>query len=62
MLEIIPLTADVFRLAAELRGLTGLRTPDAIHLAAARHAGCAALWTNDHRLAAVAGEFGVIIT
>lgn len=61
VLEIIPLTAEIFRLAAELRGRTGLRTPDAIHLAAARHAGCTALWTNDHRLAAVAGELAVII-
>ncbi len=37
--------------AAELRARHGLRTPDALHLAAAQLAGCTELWTNDARLA-----------
>ncbi|HTT80372.1 MAG TPA: type II toxin-antitoxin system VapC family toxin [Stellaceae bacterium] len=40
-----------FLQAAELRARFGLRTPDALHLACAQHHGCAALWTNDDRLA-----------
>ena len=56
--EMIPLGLDVFRRAAELRATTSLRTPDALHLAAADLGGCSALWTNDHRFAAV-GEFVV---
>ena len=34
---------------------SSLRTPDALHLAAAQVHGCSALWTNDSRLA-VAGR------
>lgn len=49
-LETVALDLDVFLRAAELRADTGLRTPDALHLAAAQHAGCEALWTNDRRL------------
>jgi uncharacterized protein len=37
--------------AADLRAHFGLRTPDALHLACAQHHRCAALWTNDDRLA-----------
>lgn len=50
-LESVDLDLDVFLRAAELRANTGLRTPDALHLAAAQHAGCEVLWTNDHRFA-----------
>ena len=46
--------------AAELRAATpGLKTVDALHLAAAQLAGCTALWTNDKRLAAASGTFAV---
>jgi predicted nucleic acid-binding protein len=48
----LPLPAAVFVLGAELRARFGLRTPDALHLAAAQHHRCEALWTNDERLAA----------
>lgn len=37
--------------AAELRARSGLRTPDALHLACAQYHRCDALWTNDDRLA-----------
>ncbi len=48
----VSLTEDVFLRAAELRARHGLRTPDALHLAAAQIHHCSALWTNDDRLAA----------
>jgi predicted nucleic acid-binding protein len=41
----------VYLQAAELRARFGLRTPDALHLACAQHHRCAALWTNDDRMA-----------
>ena len=40
----------IFLQAAMLRARFGLKTPDALHLAAAQHHGCTALWTNDDRL------------
>ena len=56
----VGLAREVFDLATELRALHGLKTPDAIHLAAALHAGCDEIWTNDDRLAkAAAGRIGV---
>lgn len=50
-LQVVDVDTEVFVRAAELRAVTGLRTPDALHLAAAQRAGCRALWTNDFRLA-----------
>ena len=47
----LPLPEAVFLQAAQLRARFGLKTPDALHLACAQHHGCAALWTNDDRLA-----------
>jgi predicted nucleic acid-binding protein len=41
----------IYLQAAELRAQFGLRTPDALHLACARHHGYDVLWTNDDRLA-----------
>jgi len=41
----------VYLQAALLRARFALRTPDALHLACAQHHRCAALWTNDNRLA-----------
>lgn len=47
---------DQFIRAAELKARFGLKTPDALHLAAAQTHGCDSFWTNDNRLgAAVAG-------
>ncbi|MDA8414680.1 MAG: PIN domain-containing protein, partial [Desulfobacteraceae bacterium] len=45
----------VYREAARLRAECGIKTPDALHLATARHHRCTELWTNDDRLASVAG-------
>ena len=50
-LENLPLPEAVFLQAARARAQFGLKPPDAIHLAAAQHHRCAALWTNDDRLA-----------
>lgn len=50
-IESVPLEREVFLRAAELRAAhQGLKTPDAIHLAAAQHYGCTGVWTNDNRL------------
>src|SRR6266508_6207621 len=44
---LVPLTREVIDLATEIRAESGLRTPDAIHLAAARSAACDSFLTND---------------
>jgi predicted nucleic acid-binding protein len=59
--ELLPLPAAVFDLAAELRATSSLKTPDALHAACAIHHGCAELWTNDNRLAALAGRIATRI-
>lgn len=46
----LDLPESVYRAAANIRALSNLRTPDALHLACAQHHGCAALWTNDERM------------
>ena len=50
-LEILPLDETLARETALVRGATGLRTPDAIQVAAARLSGAGALVTNDRRWA-----------
>jgi predicted nucleic acid-binding protein len=47
----LPMPEPVYLQAAQLRARFNLRTPDALHLACAQHHRCAALWTNDDRLA-----------
>jgi len=58
-LTTLPIDAVVFDLAAELRVRHGLKTPDAIHAAAAIRHGCSELWTNDRRLAALEPRLAV---
>jgi predicted nucleic acid-binding protein len=60
--EEIPITRPVFDLAAELRAMHRLRTPDALHAAAAIVSGCDEFWTNDGRLAQAVGERIRIVT
>ena len=48
-LHIAPLDVEMAREAALVRGEAGLRTPDAIQVAAARLAGAEAILTNDRR-------------
>ncbi|WP_437778228.1 type II toxin-antitoxin system VapC family toxin [Sorangium sp. So ce1097] len=59
--ELLPLSADVFDLATELRAMHGLKTPDALHAACAIHHGCDQIWTNDDRLRHVSGRIAVRI-
>jgi uncharacterized protein len=57
--ELIDLGVPAFLRATQLRAKHGLRTPDALHLAAAQISGCAELWTNDTRLATAAPALAV---
>ena len=45
--RLLPITQATLREAARLRATTKLKTPDAIHLATARQAGCVLFVTND---------------
>jgi uncharacterized protein len=58
-LESIALDTAVFVRAAELRADFAIKTPDALHLAAAQTAGCTELWTNDKRLLAASRGLAV---
>jgi predicted nucleic acid-binding protein len=49
------LTRDQLRAAAQLRAVTGARTPDALHLVSALTAGCSTFLTNDRRLPRLPG-------
>lgn len=50
---------EVYRQAAGLRAHYNLKTPDALHLATAKHYGCTEFWTNDGRLHRAAGDIVV---
>ena len=54
--EVAPFNRSVFDLAAELRAKFKLKTPDALHVAAARASGCDEFWTNDRRLPVLGGR------
>jgi len=53
--RLVDLRRDHMRLAAELRAVTGVSTPDALQLAASLASGCSAFVTNDRRLPALPG-------
>ena len=53
--RLIPITQPVLREAADLRATTRLKTPDAIHAATARQAGCSLFVTNDAAFRGLAG-------
>lgn len=48
--RMVPLARPLLRAAAQLRARYGIRTPDALQLAAALGAGCTSFVTNDRRL------------
>jgi predicted nucleic acid-binding protein len=50
---LVPVTREIAREAARLRGVHGLRTPDALHVATAIVAGAVEFVTMDRRLARV---------
>jgi predicted nucleic acid-binding protein len=54
-IRLIDLTRDQLRAAAQLRAATGVKTPDALQLAAALGAGCKTFLTNDRRLPSIPG-------
>ena len=54
--EMIDLNRTVFDLATTLRAESQLKTPDALHLAAAIKSGCSEFWTNDKQLVKAAGK------
>ena len=53
--ELIAFDRALFDLASRLRIDHRIKTPDALHLAAALTAGCDQFWTNDNHLAKAAG-------
>jgi len=58
----VALDTAVFDQATELRARRGLKTPDALHLAAAITSGCHELWTNDERLVRAADNRIRVVT
>lgn len=58
----VPMSGSVFDLATQLRAEHRLKTPDALHLAAAIHAGCDEFWTHDRHLAAAAQNRLQVVT
>lgn len=59
LFPVLTVQDSTFELATELRARHRLRTPDALHLAAALSHGCQVLITNDHRLSQAAGSLEV---
>jgi predicted nucleic acid-binding protein len=53
--RLLPITQSVLREAAQLRATTKLKTPDAIHAATARQAGCVLFVSNDVGFRGVGG-------
>lgn len=51
-----------FDLATDLRAEYRIKTPDALHLAAAIAAGCAQFWTNDTHLVRAASDRIAVVT
>ena len=54
-IRLIDVGREQLRMAAQLRGATGVKTPDALQLVASLSAGCKTFLTNDRRLPAVPG-------
>jgi predicted nucleic acid-binding protein len=53
--RLVDLSHDQLRAAAQLRAMTGVKTPDALQLVAAIGAGCKTFLTNDRRLPRIPG-------
>ena len=60
-MDLIPATLAAWEAAARIRAETGLATPDALHAATARGAGCTAFITNDTDFRRVEGLRVVIL-
>jgi predicted nucleic acid-binding protein len=59
--RLLPITQAILREAAGLRATTRLKTPDALHAATARQAGCVLFVTNDVAFRGLAGLPVVIL-
>jgi predicted nucleic acid-binding protein len=53
--RMVDITREQLLAAAQLRAVTGIKTPDALQMSAALASGCRALITNDRRLPSVSG-------
>ena len=53
--RLVDVSREQLRAAAQLRAATGVKTPDALQIAAALTTGCSTLVTNDRRLPEVPG-------
>lgn len=53
--RLVDISHEQLRAAAHLRAATGVKTPDALQIVAAIHAGCKSLVTNDRRLPPIPG-------
>jgi predicted nucleic acid-binding protein len=51
--RILDIPEAIYDLALSLRVQHNIKTPDALHLAIAKHHDCKAFWTNDNRLTTV---------
>jgi len=54
-IAVVDLSRGQLRIAAQLRAATGVKTPDALQLAAALGAGCMTFVTNDRRIPLIRG-------
>jgi predicted nucleic acid-binding protein len=54
-LRLIDIDRPLVRLAAQIRALEGLKTPDDLQIAAALRSGCTTFLTNDRKIPAVGG-------
>jgi predicted nucleic acid-binding protein len=54
-LRIVDVTRDQLRAAAQLRAVTGMKTPDALQIAAALSTDCRTFLTNDRKVPQVPG-------
>lgn len=54
-IRVVDITRDQLRAAAQLRAATGIKTPDALQIAAALATGCQTFLTNDRGLPVVPG-------
>ena len=52
----VAISEAVFLAAAAVRARSGLKTPDALHLACAQRHDCTSLWTADQRLSVAGGK------
>ena len=54
-LSVVPVETTVAEIASDLRAALGVRTPDALHLATALHAGAEAFVSEDRRIRGIEG-------